>query len=131
MKSIILYKSEISAILKDGSVSIVRRINAKFSISECDSFKRLNDQWFFITPNGDGLGLKCPYGDFGSTFWVKENWTKWGCDFRYEADGNIPADMSLRPSSTMPQYASRISVKIDSVTASKNIQSGIWEWNLT
>lgn len=69
-----------------------------------------------------GGGMKCPLGSPGDKMWVRETWGGDNlCGFAYradhpdwkqfEGDGDQPSS-SWRPSSNMPQWASRIDLEV-------------------
>ncbi len=80
--------------------------------------------------NADGeCWIRCPYGQPGTTLWVREAWrVVWSSDneppreldaayrFWYEADAPLQDGYGkLRPSIHMPRFASRITLEVTSV----------------
>ena len=85
-------------------------------------------------PNGGGF--KCPFGQLGDVLWVAETWAQkedWpGSLLAYKADWRTP-DRAIktmgtkwRSSTTMPQWASRLTVTVSDVRA--ELVDGVWMW---
>jgi len=82
--------------------------------------------------------IKCPYGQQGDRLWVRETWAArpyWdelkpseiqeGVAVYYRATEDV-AVTRWRPSTHMPQWASRLTIEITQVRVEK--AEGIWQW---
>jgi len=100
--------------------------------------ERLNGRVFpFRRHNGHLYSLPCPFGQPGGLLRVRETWQCSGCltcgnHVHYRA--TEPDFRSLmapgwRSSSNMPQWASRIMLRLKSVRVERN-DEGKWEWSV-
>jgi hypothetical protein len=84
-------------------------------------------------PSDMSFGAVCPYGVEGSMLWVRETWTvdtTGNGKYLYKTDRDEWSDVKWRPSTSMPQSASRILLGIRSIHVGKaevnNAEKWVW-----
>ena len=143
-RPIACHQHEVRGIL-DGRQTMLRRVVK--TIPEVHKAVRTAEHvagatWKLRGDNGTWMDVTCPFGGPGSVLWVQETWQRLSNggpaerdfdgirdDVFYRADESDPAAVPLsgkwRPSTTMPRWASRLTLELTEVRVERD---GEWCW---
>lgn len=117
----IIFSADMVKAILDGRKAQTRRVIK--SVAEGASWLILNwnDRTQYLIPeNKEALITKCPYGQVGDRFWVRETWCL-GDDLDgqeaiyYKASKPDIGEYIWKPSIFMPRWASRITLEITEI----------------
>ena len=105
----ILFSTEMVQAILAGKKTQTRRLVKDCPFLTDDMINQANVQMY--------LRKICPYGEKADKLWVRETWQTWALGWIYKASygGDLPKDVSWKPSIHMPRKACRITLKIDDV----------------